>query len=78
MVDAGDNVSLTLRKEFAEEAMNSLEQDERDQQHINEKLDKVFRNGTEVVYLLFDKLEFYFVVNVMHAYFYDAFNDNFL
>ena len=58
MVDAGDNVSLTLRKEFAEEAMNSLEQDERDQQHINEKLDKVFRNGTEVLCMLYGWIMF--------------------
>ena len=48
MVDPGDNVSVTLKKEFAEEAMNCMEASERDQKHIASLLDDVFRDGYEV------------------------------
>ena len=48
MVDPGDNISITLRKEFAEEAMNCLEVNERDQKHIAKLLEKVFQNGYQV------------------------------
>lgn len=48
MVDAGESLSVTLKREFGEEALNTLEIpiDQRDvlKQHI----DKIFQNGTEV------------------------------
>ena len=52
MVDPGDNISITLRKEFAEEAMNCLEVNERDQKNIAKLLARVFTNGFQVRYTL--------------------------
>lgn len=47
-MDPGDNVSVTLKKEFAEEAMNCMEASARDQKHIVAMLDEVFRDGFQV------------------------------
>ncbi len=49
MVDARDTVSLTLRKEFGEEALNSLEASPEDRTKLEEMLSKLFANG-ETVY----------------------------
>ncbi len=48
MVEAGDTVSLTLRKEFGEEALNSLEQTPEERKATDAQLNRLFANGTEV------------------------------
>lgn len=48
MVEAGDTVSLTLKKEFGEEALNSLEQTPEARRHTEELLNRLFANGVEV------------------------------
>ncbi len=52
MVDPGELVNVTLKREFAEEALNSLELDEDHKELIQESVDEVFRNGKEV-YLIY-------------------------
>jgi ADP-ribose pyrophosphatase len=49
MVELGDTVSVTLRKEFAEEAMNGLEKTKEVLAEINAKLDIIFRRA-KIVY----------------------------
>jgi len=46
MVDAGDTVSLTLKKEFGEEALNSIEMDEAAKAKVRKNLDELFKHGT--------------------------------
>lgn len=48
MVEPGDTVSATLKKEFGEEAMNSLSLSEEERQQLEQKLDGLFGKGTEV------------------------------
>lgn len=48
MVEAGDTVSATLKKEFGEEAMNSLEASEEEKQDIQRHIDVLFHSGEEV------------------------------
>ena len=48
MVDAGDNVSLTLKKEFSEEALNSIEMDINMRQSVKKNLDDLFTHGIEL------------------------------
>jgi ADP-ribose pyrophosphatase len=48
MVELGDNVSVTLKKEFGEEAMNTLDMSEADKEITRKKIDDVFRNTTTV------------------------------
>ncbi|XP_077867265.1 ADP-ribose pyrophosphatase, mitochondrial-like [Saccoglossus kowalevskii] len=48
MVDAGDTVSATLKREFGEEAMNSLEAPEEERNTIEKAVANLFRCGTEV------------------------------
>ena len=48
MIDAGDTVSATLKKEFGEEAMNSLEASEEEKKEIKAKIDEMFKKGVEV------------------------------
>ncbi|XP_065193388.1 ADP-ribose pyrophosphatase, mitochondrial-like [Sycon ciliatum] len=48
MVDPGENVSATLKREFGEEALNSLESDEGVRKEMEKKLDGIFHSGEEV------------------------------
>lgn len=48
MVEAGDTVSLTLKKEFGEEAMNSIEASEEKRTEIMASLDTLFAHGTVI------------------------------
>lgn len=48
MVDAGDTVSATLKREFGEEAMNSLEAPEHERKSIEKAIAELFRCGIEV------------------------------
>lgn len=44
MVEVGDNVSITLKKEFGEEAMNTLKMTPEEQEVTKKQLDKVFKS----------------------------------
>jgi len=48
MVEPGDTVSDTLKKEFGEEALNLLEKTPAEVQQIKAKVDDFFRGGVEV------------------------------
>lgn len=48
MVEPGDNISITIRKEFGEEAMNSMEMSDDAKRDLQIQLNKVFENATEV------------------------------
>ena len=48
MVDPGDTVSATLKKEFGEEAMNSLEASPEEKKKIEEQVHQLFSHGKEV------------------------------
>lgn len=48
MVEAGDTVSITLKKEFGEEAMNSMEATEEEKKEIEAHINTLFHNGEEV------------------------------
>jgi hypothetical protein len=48
MVDPGEMVSITLKREFGEEAMNMLECCEAEKDKIEEKLHTFFKGGREV------------------------------
>jgi len=48
MVEAGDTVSLTLRKEFGEEALNTLELSQKDREIALGQIRKLFMSGIEV------------------------------
>ena len=48
MVDPGELVSVTLRREFGEEAMNSLEASPEDSSVIEKKIEALFKSGAEV------------------------------
>lgn len=47
-MDSGDTVSITLKKEFGEEAMNSLEATVEEKRDIEKHIDSLFHNGEEV------------------------------
>jgi len=48
MVDPGDTVSATLKKEFGEEAMNSLEASPEEKRKIEDQVHQLFSHGKEV------------------------------
>ena len=48
MVDPGDTVSATLKKEFGEEALNSMELSEKEQEKVHDMLTKLFQRGQTV------------------------------
>lgn len=48
MVDPGELVKTTLKREFMEEAMNSLEATNSDRQDMERKIDEFFQHFTEV------------------------------
>ena len=48
MVDPGDTVSRTLKKEFGEEAMNSIEASEQEKDEIERQINKLFEGGVKV------------------------------
>ena len=45
MVEAGDTVSATLKKEFGEEALNSLEATDEEKRKIEEHINHLFKSG---------------------------------
>jgi ADP-ribose pyrophosphatase len=48
MVETGDSVSATLRKEFGEEALNSIDATEEQRKELEALLEKLFATGVEV------------------------------
>lgn len=48
MVDAGENLSVTLKREFGEEALNTLEVHDSQRDTIKDQIDKIFTKGNEV------------------------------
>lgn len=48
MVEAGEKVSLTIKREFGEEAMNYLEASDEEKNKIIEAIDDLFKHGLEV------------------------------
>lgn len=63
MVEAGDTVSITLKKEFGEEAMNSMEATEEEKKEIETHIDTLFHNGEEVCTPF---LQFVIIISAMH------------
>ena len=54
MVEPGDNVSNTLRKEFTEEALAKLNMPSEKRNFIADRINHLFQNGVEVMsYLIF-------------------------
>ena len=47
-MDPGDTVSNTLKKEFGEEALNSLEMPELESSNIKTQLENLFKHGQVV------------------------------
>ena len=45
MCDAGENISLTLKREFSEEALNGLQLDAAEIVRIKMQVDTLFRSG---------------------------------
>ena len=48
MVDAGEEVSQTIKREFFEEALNSLETNQQKTNEMNQKLSQFFSSGEEI------------------------------
>ncbi|XP_066594168.1 ADP-ribose pyrophosphatase, mitochondrial isoform X2 [Prorops nasuta] len=48
MVDPGETVSQTIRREFMEEALNSLEKQENEKQELEENISEFFKKGDEI------------------------------
>lgn len=48
MVDAGEAVSQTLKREFGEEALNSLETTEQEKKDIETHINELFKAGDKV------------------------------
>nr|CAB3267285.1 transient receptor potential cation channel subfamily M member 2-like [Phallusia mammillata] len=48
MVDNNENVSLTLKREFGEEALNSLETTDEQRKSLATKIDQLFKEGTQI------------------------------
>lgn len=54
MVDPGEQVSLTLQREFSEEALNSLAIPTSEREKIHERITELFScNGFQVSHILF-------------------------
>lgn len=49
MVDPGERVSVTLRREFSEEAMNCLEASHEERKQIEIDMSQLFETGEEVL-----------------------------
>jgi ADP-ribose pyrophosphatase len=49
MVDPGEKISATLKREFGEEALNSLQKSSAEKRELQEKLQKLFNQEHLVV-----------------------------
>lgn len=50
MIDPGELVSETLKREFGEETMNSLEADDDKKAKLKTQVAEFFKNGSEVLH----------------------------
>lgn len=50
MVDPGEKISATLKREFGEEALNSLQKSSAEKRELQEKLQKLFNQEHLVIY----------------------------
>merc|ERR1712226_29721 len=48
MVDPGEAVSLTLKREFGEEALNTIEASEEEKAQLEQGIEDIFAHGTEI------------------------------
>ena len=48
MVDGGEEVSLTLKREFGEEALNSIEATAEEKKVMQANIDRLFKSGKTV------------------------------
>ena len=48
MVDANENVSVTLKREFGEEALNSLELPDEKKKELEKQINQLFAGGKTV------------------------------
>ena len=48
MVDPGEKVSLTVKREFMEEAANGLEKSDKEREEITKKIEALFQQDVEV------------------------------
>ncbi|XP_060069436.1 ADP-ribose pyrophosphatase, mitochondrial-like isoform X2 [Ylistrum balloti] len=48
MVDPGEVITQTLKREFGEEAMNSLEMSEKEKENLEKAISNIFQHGDEV------------------------------
>ena len=48
MVDPGENVSATLKREFGEESLGALDMPAEKRAEVEKKLDQLFKGGEEV------------------------------
>lgn len=69
MVDPGDNVTNTLKKEFGEEALNSLELSPEENKKIHESLEDLFHHGTMVIKKVYKKIVNLFLLCHYHVIF---------
>ena len=51
-MDAGETVSVTLRREFGEEAMNSLDASPKELKKIDKAVRELFKHGIEVLIMV--------------------------
>lgn len=47
-MDAGETVSATLKREFGEEALNSIEATEQEKEEIETQINELFKAGDQV------------------------------
>lgn len=47
-MDAGETVSATLKREFGEEALNSIEATEQEKKEIETQINELFKAGDQV------------------------------
>lgn len=48
MVDPGESVSVTLKREFSEESMNSESMDEKTKEKVDQQLSEWFKDGLDI------------------------------
>lgn len=65
MVDPGDLVSITIKKEFGEEALNSLEMTEEEKKEMHEMVEDFLSNGDEVSFTFYFHFFILFRVRLM-------------
>ena len=70
MIEPGEVVSETLKREFGEEAMNSLEADADEKAKLKTQVAEFFRNGLEVYCT--PAFHFHFIYFIFYAFVFSA------